>query len=262
MSMVADVLFSEGEARKLTDEVKQDARSMWAKLLRLNRGAAHTALGYTSWHEYCAEEFDLGKSRAYQMLEAAERVEALADSTMVESAPLPESERVARELPKDPEAARETWRATVEQHGDRPTARQVAETREAIKAPPVDEPDDTQKAIIESKRAEGGDELAESYAASMGVRCPAPPTELPAGDVVDLGAHKTKVAAQNVKRLRNVVSTCRAIREVADGGWDIDGLVASTDDRELRQAVKDIHAAKRELALIEKHLTARLKESA
>jgi hypothetical protein len=48
------------EARELTDEVKAVAAGLWRRLLRLYEGGAHTALGYASWHAYCAVEFGFG----------------------------------------------------------------------------------------------------------------------------------------------------------------------------------------------------------
>ena len=122
-------------ARALTDEVRADAAALWAKLLRLYEGGAHVALGYSSWAEYCAAEFDMGKSRAYQMLAAARVVEALPESTNVER---PASEGVARELVPvlrdDPDHVDEVWAGVVQEHGPQPTASQVrefVETREA-----------------------------------------------------------------------------------------------------------------------------------
>ena len=63
------------EARRLTDEVKADAKRLWAKLLSLYEGGAHTALGYTSWAAYCEQEFRMSQGRAYQLLRAARVVE-------------------------------------------------------------------------------------------------------------------------------------------------------------------------------------------
>jgi hypothetical protein len=77
LAIVATPL-SAGEARALTDEVKADAAALWRKLLRLYEGQAHVALGYGSWGEYCREEFDIGRSRAYQLLDAGRVAEALA----------------------------------------------------------------------------------------------------------------------------------------------------------------------------------------
>lgn len=82
------------DARHLTDDIKRDVHALWAAMLRAYNGGAHTALGYTNWHDYCAAEFGIGKSRSYQLLDAG-RVH----STIVESnLPPPSNEAVAREL--------------------------------------------------------------------------------------------------------------------------------------------------------------------
>src|SRR6266508_1440298 len=65
------------EARRLTDEVKQDAQALWKKLLALYEGDAHTALGYESWGAYAAEEFGVGQSQAYRLLDAGRVAEAI-----------------------------------------------------------------------------------------------------------------------------------------------------------------------------------------
>jgi hypothetical protein len=113
---------SAGEARALTDEVKADAAALWRKLLRLYEGAAHTALGYASWADYCRAEFDMGRSRAYQLLDAGRVVAVIEDqSTMVDSL----NERQARELASlldDPERLRELVQAVVDEDGNLPTA--------------------------------------------------------------------------------------------------------------------------------------------
>jgi hypothetical protein len=118
--------FSTDDARRLTDEVKADAAALWAKLLALYEGGAHTALGYSSWAAYCAAEFDMGKSHAYRMLDAARVVDAVpqlgngAESVARELAPVLRTE--------GPEAATEVWERTVAEYGE-PTA---AEAREAV----------------------------------------------------------------------------------------------------------------------------------
>ena len=89
------VILNIGEARNLTNEVKLDAVWLWRKLLRLYRGGAHTLLGYSSWAEYCAEEFDMGKSQAYRLLDSGRVMESLDESPNGER---PASEAVAREL--------------------------------------------------------------------------------------------------------------------------------------------------------------------
>jgi hypothetical protein len=118
------------EARRLTDEVKADAQRLWAKLLSLYEGGAHIALGYNSWADYCEQEFHMGKTRSYQLLQAARVVQ----STMVESlqvtSQVPESEAIARELAPllpNPQALDEAWNEAVREAGGVPTAAAVRE---------------------------------------------------------------------------------------------------------------------------------------
>jgi len=131
MNAPATIAMSTREARNLTDEVKADAQSLWRKLMALHDGRAHHALGYPSWGAYCAAEFDLGQSRAYQLLDAGRAVASLdAHSTIVER---PASEGVARELAPvlradGPEAAAQAWESAVQEHGPEPTAAQVRAT--------------------------------------------------------------------------------------------------------------------------------------
>ena len=121
---------TEGHARALTDEVKADAAALWAKLLALYEGGAHSVLGYSSWADYAREEFGYSKSHAYRLIDAARVVSEL-QSPVGDSA----SERVVRELAPlraEPDRLREAWADAVEEHGPAPTAAQV---REIVRAP-------------------------------------------------------------------------------------------------------------------------------
>jgi DNA N-6-adenine-methyltransferase (Dam) len=120
---------SKDDARSLTDEVKADAAALWTKLLALYEGQAHVALGYSSWSDYCAAEFDMGKSHAYRLLDAG-RVVAVLEAHSPNGG-TPASERVARELipllDEDEAAVLEVWRELREEHGDKLTAEKVRE---------------------------------------------------------------------------------------------------------------------------------------
>jgi hypothetical protein len=122
----ASLRLTTGQARALTDEVRADAAALWTKLWALYKGDAHISLGYSSWAEYCAEEFDFSKSRAYQLLDAGRVIEQIIDSTIVDR---PGSEAVARELAPvlrdDPDRVPEVWGEVVDEHGPKPTAAQV-----------------------------------------------------------------------------------------------------------------------------------------
>lgn len=74
---------------------------------------------YTTFEEYCQERWDLRKSRIYQLMDAAEVVENLKSSTIVElssgNIPLPVNEAQARPLAKlEVELQRQAWQRAVE----------------------------------------------------------------------------------------------------------------------------------------------------
>lgn len=80
-----------------------------------------------SFEVYCQQRWQMSRSRAYQMIEAASTV-----STMVDTAVPVTSERQARELSRVPEPERaEVWAATLERTDGKPTAAAVRETYEA-----------------------------------------------------------------------------------------------------------------------------------
>lgn len=127
--------FSPDRARTLTDQVKHDARLLWTQLLDLYEGGAHLALGYESWADYCAAEFDMSKAVAYRLLQAARVVGQLP----MGNSP-PQNERQARELARlpDPEQRAETWAAVIDEHGDDVTAadvRAAVDERQGVQRP-------------------------------------------------------------------------------------------------------------------------------
>lgn len=126
MGELATAILSRDEARALTDEIKEDAERLWAKLLEAYEGMAHAALGYSSWGAYFETEFGRSDASAYRILQSARVMRQLPMGS-----PRPANERQARELVpllKEPEALRETWAEVVELHSE-PSA---AEVREAV----------------------------------------------------------------------------------------------------------------------------------
>ena len=95
-------------------------------LLAIRDNGLYKQRGYSRFEDYCQERFRLSRPRAYQLMEAAETVEAV--STIVDTKP-PENEAQVRPLAplakKDPEAAAEVWRQVKEEHGDKTTAQHV-----------------------------------------------------------------------------------------------------------------------------------------
>lgn len=102
---------------------------------------------YATFEEYCQERWDLRKSRIYQLMDAAEVVENLKSSTIVELSsgnmmPLPVNEAQARPLAKlEVELQRQAWQRAVETAPEgRITARHVETVVREIQAAHI-EPD-------------------------------------------------------------------------------------------------------------------------
>jgi hypothetical protein len=78
------VLMTEAEARKITAEIKTWAGTLWLKIEAAHRGQAWRALGYESWGTYLEAEFDISRSRGYQLVAHARAVRALAEAAGIE----------------------------------------------------------------------------------------------------------------------------------------------------------------------------------
>lgn len=85
------------EARALTDEIKHAAERVWSLLLQAHERGAWKALEYPTWESYVRAEFDMSRSRSYQILDQGRVVReitaAAGVSTMVDI-----DEREARDL--------------------------------------------------------------------------------------------------------------------------------------------------------------------
>jgi hypothetical protein len=125
--LAAAPLGSAEARRRLTDQVKLDARDLW-RLNDLYERGAHLALHYASWDDYCAEEFGIGKAHAYRLLAAARTLDEI-EAQSPDGDSLPTNEAQARELARadDPAAA---WRQAQEVHGPSPSAPKIHDTIE------------------------------------------------------------------------------------------------------------------------------------
>lgn len=137
------------QARRLVDEVKRDAETLWRKLVDLYEGGAHLALGYSSWGAFFEAEFGQSGRRGYQLLDAGRVLESVNRGSTS-----PPNERQARELAPlldEPKQLRETW-AEVRERQAEPTA---ADVREAVKkklTPTLrDRPDRSMSADVSEK---------------------------------------------------------------------------------------------------------------
>ncbi len=94
---------------------------------------------HPTFEAYCADRWGLVRSRAYQMIDAAE-VSTIVDA---EELPAPPNESVARELAKlkkDPKKVVRAWKATVKAHGAHPTAEQARAAVDKVLSKPKAKP--------------------------------------------------------------------------------------------------------------------------
>ena len=111
-------VLSRVEARQVTEAIRATSELLYVLLARAHAGKAWRALGYRSFEQYVRAEFDMSRSRAYQILDQARVIEALEAVLPEASAPLALSESVTRDLKTLlPQVV-----AAIEQHIAEPTA--------------------------------------------------------------------------------------------------------------------------------------------
>lgn len=85
------------EAEELTENIRRTADVLYVLISRAHAGKAWEPLGYKSFAEYVKEEFDISKSRAYQLLDQAKVVEEIT-AAAPEGTNVKLSEAAARDL--------------------------------------------------------------------------------------------------------------------------------------------------------------------
>lgn len=87
-----------GEARVITDTIKEHTTAVWNLLIEAHERQAWKALGYSTWAAYVSNEFNLSRSRSYQLIDQARTIHAIeaAVSTVVDI-----SERETRDIKDD-----------------------------------------------------------------------------------------------------------------------------------------------------------------
>lgn len=85
------------EAQALTQHIRAATDVLWTLVARAHAGRAWKALGYTSWESYVSAEFNMSRSRSYQLLDHARVVSAIEAAAPVGTV-VQLNERSAREL--------------------------------------------------------------------------------------------------------------------------------------------------------------------
>lgn len=72
---------SKEEAQELTEHIRSTADVLYVLVARAHAGKAHKALGYPNFGAYVKAEFNISRSRAYQLINQAEIINAIEHST-------------------------------------------------------------------------------------------------------------------------------------------------------------------------------------
>lgn len=93
---------------------------------------------FSSFEDYCRDRWQIGRTYAYRLIEAAKTVSLLRSA----GAPEPQNERQVRELLqlKDPQLQIEAWLEAVETSNGNPASQQVQEVVSQIKAQKAQQP--------------------------------------------------------------------------------------------------------------------------
>lgn len=119
-------LLTKAQAKALTDRIRKHIDAAWADITAAYEGKAWKALGYASWEAYVKAEFDMHRSRSYQLLDQGRVIRAISEATGNLSTTVDISERQVREIKGDlPEVTAEI-KARVERGEDAKKA--IAET--------------------------------------------------------------------------------------------------------------------------------------
>lgn len=125
------------EARELTDTIRDGVELLWTLIARAHAGQAWKSLGYPTWESYVRGEFNMSRSRSYQILDQARVITAL-ETAVPEGTKLHVTAATAadikNDLPEvvaaieeateglDPEQASHVVQDVLKEHRERPVA--------------------------------------------------------------------------------------------------------------------------------------------
>lgn len=110
------------EAKALTERIRKHIDAAWQDITLAYEGKAWKAMGYASWEAYVKAEFDMGRSRSYQLLDQGRVIRALAAATGEVSTSVDISEAAARDIKPELPAVTAEIKQRVERGEDPETA--------------------------------------------------------------------------------------------------------------------------------------------
>lgn len=77
---ISDAPLTKTQAEELTRSIRDAAEVIWVLIARAHAGKAWKALGYDSWADYVQQEFNMSRSRSYQLLDQAKVIAAVSEA--------------------------------------------------------------------------------------------------------------------------------------------------------------------------------------
>jgi hypothetical protein len=191
------------EARELTEHIRSTADVLYVLLGRAHAGRAWEALGYGSFEAYVKEEFNISRSRAYQILNQAKVIEAI-EAAVPEGTDLNITEAQARDLKS---VLGEVAGEIEERTRDLP-ANEAAEVVEEI----VEDYREQQREKREARAAERAAYAAENgYTGGGEYRPPVAPPTYDEDDEIDAA-----LIRRNVQAAYDLYSSLSALKSMPD----------------------------------------------
>jgi hypothetical protein len=256
------------QARALTDTIRNAAEVLWVLIARAHAGKAWQSLGYNTWEAYVRAEFDMSRSRSYQILDQA-RVIAAIESAVPEGTNVHLSESAARDLkgvleealPQikertaglTPEEAAEVIKEIVDEHrdavredptvitlidedfdADAPTA--TAPVSQVVPASDVPAGDGVNYAALMSQAPDlsGSDDDFEEYAPSTVVATTETPEPAPAPAAAAAAVDVAKIR-RNVNAAHDLYSSLSALAGLPDELDEVVAIIPAERHAQIRQ---------------------------
>lgn len=225
---VASGPMTKGEAKALTDRIRQAVDGIGTLVEQAHDRGAWKAMGYTKWEDYVKTEFGFTRQRSYQLLDQGRVAKALAQATGDVTTTVDITEAAARDLKSDLPAAVAKITAKVEQ-GEDPKSAVKEVVGEAVSAKRAEKEKakqerKAQQVEFDQHRDDTRSKLNPAIKAQEDAKARAKatrkPAALPAEDRVDELEEQVRVlVAENVDLKARVKKFSEMETEYAKGGF-------------------------------------------
>lgn len=216
---------NKAQATALTKRIRQHIDSAWEDITKAYEGKAWKAMGYGSWEAYVKAEFNMGRSRSYQLLDQGRIIAGISEAAGEVSTVVDISEREARELKADLPAIKDEVRSRVEagedpkKAADETVAAKLAE-KEKAKADKAANQAKNDAYRDQNRAALSGPVKAQQQAKEKAKASKKPAALPPEDHLAELEEANRVLAAENVDLKARVKKFSEMEVEYQKGGFD------------------------------------------